>query len=126
MRRLRKWSLIGVAVGAFALFICYFVFPGAHRITVQNASGVPVKNVVLTISRRDGTVFLQRKTAELMPNETLVARHFKNDTQAAVSFEIDGRRFEPEGEVIDLWTGEGWKFEIQRYGGVASGHEQRD
>jgi hypothetical protein len=94
-----------------------------NRALIRNSSGVQVRDVVLVLREYDGEWSLQRRAATLNPGESITIRHGKNDLKAHLQYVIRGREHEHTEKYIDLWTGEGWVFDIQPDGTVVSGYD---
>jgi hypothetical protein len=90
---------------------------------VRNLSGQTVTNVVFELRDYQTDWFVTRHIASLRPGGSIRIRHWHNDTKAVLQFGIAGRRFRHEEGYMDLWTGEGWRFDIQPDGTVESGYD---
>jgi hypothetical protein len=101
-----------------------------HRVTehtdIRNLSGQTVTDVVLEIRDHQTAWPLTKRAPSLRPGESLRVRHTHRDTKAIVTFAVAGRSFRHDGAYIDLWTGEGWRFDIQSDGTVMSGYDYSD
>ena len=101
-----------------------------HRVTerteIRNLSGQTVTDVVLELRDTQTDWSITKRTTTLKPGESLRVRHTHRDTKAVVTFAIAGRSFRHDEGYIDLWTGEGWRFDIQPGGAVTSGYAYRD
>jgi hypothetical protein len=102
-----------------------------NRLMIRNSSGASVVNVRLVLSRTNGDVYFIREIPLLEPGELISYRHGLNDSSAEIRFDIAGSSHSYREKVIDLWTGEGWVFDVQPDGHVRSwydypGHESLD
>jgi hypothetical protein len=93
---------------------------------IRNVCGKTVTDVVLQLQDHQTEWTVSKRVARLEPGESLRVYHSHNDTRAIVEFAIAGRRFRHQERYIDLWTGEGWCFDIQPDGTVSSGYVHRD
>lgn len=93
-----------------------------NRLVVRNASGRPLARVELCFGPARGESTL-RRLETLGPGECLVLRHGINDLGASLRFDWDGSPRGVEADYIDLWTGEGWVFEVQADGSVKQGYD---
>lgn len=111
-------------VSLLLVLACGLFFLGRpERTEIRNLSGLTITNVVLELRdyRSDWSV-IKRKTS-LKPGASLRVRHSHTDIKAVVTFAIAGRAFRDEEGYIDLWTGEGWRFDIQPDGKVVAGYD---
>jgi len=92
-----------------------------HCVEVRNSSGVLVKNLALELHHGDWR--LRKEVAALQSGESVRVRHSQNDTAGHLSFEMGGKQFKHSEPIIDLWTGEGLRLDIQPDGTVKSESE---
>ena len=114
-----------LVLAAFVVFVC--IWPPNHT-EVRNLRGRAVTEVVLqlrdhNISSSWGVI---KRTATLEPGESLRVRHTHNDTTVVVEFVLGGRTFRHDEGYVDLWTGEGYRFDIQPDGTVKSGYDHEE
>ena len=95
----------------------------SNRTIVRNSSGAQVRDLVLVLRELDGKRRLEKKLEILEPGASFTVRHGKNDTRAGLRYVIGGTLREHKENYIDLWTGEGWVFDIQADGTVRSGYD---
>jgi len=125
MRRLSniRWLavvllLVLVAVGSL------FVFRRVNeRTEIRNSSGQTITNVVLELCDIQTAWSVTKSVRALGPGESVRVYHTHRDTKAVVTFALAGRKLRHDEAYIDLWTGEGWRFDIQPDGTVASGYD---
>jgi|GEM_PF-2120401 len=125
-RPLKILWLIAVAlalVTATGLFLHYRV---TARTEIRNLSGKTITEAVLKLRDIQTDWSVTKRAATLKPGESLRIRHTHRDTKAVVTFVVAGRSYRHEDGYIDLWTGEGWRFDIQPDGEVVSGHDHGD
>ena len=113
----------GAALLLVAACSVFVVRLGTERTEIRNLSGQIATDVVMELHgyRADGSV--TKRTGSLKPGESLRVRHTHRDSKAVVTFAIAGQSFRHEEGYIDLWTGEGWRFDIQPGGAVTSGYD---
>lgn len=116
-------AVAGVLVAASSLFLLRRVTEYAE---IRNLSGQTVTDVVLELRDTQTAWSVTKRTATLKPGEILRVRHTHRDTKAVVTFAVAGRKCRHEEGYIDLWTGEGWRFDIQPGGAVTSGYAYRE
>lgn len=104
---------------AFAVF--FFAWYPNHT-EVRNMSGRTITDVVLELRDRRTDWAVGKTAATLSPGEGVKIRHSHNDATAVIQFGMDGQRFRYE-EAIELWTGEGWRSDIQPDGTLKSRHD---
>jgi hypothetical protein len=109
--------LVVAAIGGFL----FTRFP--NHTDIRNLSGQTVNDVVLKLRDHQTDWAVTKRVASLRPGESLRVRHSHNDTRAVVEFAIAGRSFRHEEGYIDLWTGEGWRFDIHPNGTVTAGYD---
>jgi len=106
---------LGLASLLTALFIAFvihnLIYP--NRVLIRNSSGARVQDVKLILRAKSGNWTMARRITKLSPGETVAFRHGENDTSAALEFRVGDTVHEYEEAYIDLWTGEGWVFDIQ-------------
>ncbi|MBL9170848.1 MAG: hypothetical protein JNN07_24160 [Verrucomicrobiales bacterium] len=114
-----------LVLAAFGVFL--FVWPPDHT-EVRNQSGQTVTDVVLQLRDHNSNSSwgVTRRAATLEPGESLRVRHSHNDSTAVVEFGLGGRRFRHDNGYVDLWAGEGYRFDIQPDGSVKAGYDHRD
>jgi hypothetical protein len=113
--------MVLVAVGSV------FVFRRVTEHTeIRNSSGQTVTDVVLELRDTQTDWSVTKRVATLKPGESVRVRHTHRDTKAVVTFAVAGRSFRHDEGYIDLWTGEGWRFDIQPGGVVTSGYAYRE
>ena len=111
-------ALLLIAAGSFAV-----VRRVTGRTEVRNLSGQTITDVVLELRDFKTHWSITKRTASLKPGESLRVRHSHRDSKAVVTLAIAGRSFRHEEGCIDLWTGEGWRFDIQPGGTIAAGYD---
>jgi hypothetical protein len=97
-----------------------------ERTEVRNLSGQTITNVVLELRDFRGDWLITKRVASLQPGGSLRVRHSHRDSKAVVTFAIADRTFRHEEPYIDLWTGEGWRFDVHADGTVARGYDYHD
>ena len=121
-------SMVLVAAVGLLLVAAPAVFVGA-RFTdytdIRNLSGETITDVMLQLHDHQTDWAITKRIATLKPGESLRVRHWHHDTRAVVEFVIAGQKFRHEEASIDLWSGEGWRFDIQPSGTVSSGYVHR-
>jgi hypothetical protein len=119
-----KILIVAAALVVFAVLAgFFFVWPPDHT-EVRNLSGQSLTNVVLELRDHQRSDWrASRRVAVLRPGESFRIRHSHNDTSAVVEFALGGQRFRHEEGYIDLWTGEGWRFDIQSNGTVKAEYD---
>jgi len=131
----RKTSVrVVLRLGLVSLLTAFFIAVVVHsliypnRVLIRNSSGARVQDVKLVLRAKDGDWTMSRRMSNLSPGETVAFRHGEHDTSAALEFRIGDRTYEYEEGYIDLWTGEGWVFDIQSDGTVRGSydHQLRD
>lgn len=93
---------------------------------ICNSSGQTVTDVVLELRDTQTAWFVTKRLASPKPGESLRVRHTHRDTKAVVTFAVAGRSFRHDEGYIELWTGAGYRFDIQPGGAVRSGYAYRD
>jgi hypothetical protein len=137
MPELRRWRwpqfgvgcllMIVVVVAVFALvasWLAAWLTVPANRFIIRNASGVDLDNVKLTIGYGSDNKSWTMPRLMAGSSETMI--HEFNDLSAGLTFEIDGAERRFDNGHIDLWTGEGWVFEIQPDGSVKEEYDIPD
>lgn len=107
-------SIVVIAVAVLCVYELYLV----NRLIVRNSSGVDVKDVTLSVEDLGGKWHASKSATLLKPGASLIIRHSKNDTTAKLAYTINGTSRVYEQKYIDLWTGEGWLFDIQPDGSI--------
>jgi hypothetical protein len=124
MKRASKIEIVAVAVLLVLATIGGFLLTHfSDHTDIRNLSGQTVTDVVLQLRDHQTDWAITKRVASLKPGESLRVRHSHNDTRAVVEFAIAGRSIRHEEGYIDLWTGEGWCFDIQPDGSVTSGYD---
>src|SRR4051812_16042182 len=120
MKRLSTSNILiaaAVLLGLTTSGVFFFARFTEHT-DIRNLSGETVTDVVLKLRDHQTDWAVTKRVASLKPGEYLRVHHLHNDTRAVVEFAIAGRSFRHEQGYIDLWTGEGWRFHIQKDGTV--------
>lgn len=126
MKLRSRSSWVVVVAGLLLVLACGLFFLGrSERTELRNLSGQTITNVVLELRDFDGDWSVTKRKTSLKPGASLRVRHSHTDTKAEVTFAIAGRAFRHKEEYIDLWTGEGWRFDIQPDGKVVAGYDYR-
>lgn len=116
---------------AGAFFLAWLANYGA-RMTVRNSSGSRVDDLQVTLQvfyhvarpKGSGPPYSETHTTPtLTAGDAFAVRHGLSDFSTKLRFSLAGRAYEYEEEYIDLWTGEGWVFEIQENGAVSSSYD---
>jgi hypothetical protein len=109
-----------------AAFACFsFAWP-ANYTEIRNLSGQMVTDVVLELRDHQTEWAVTERVASLRPGGLVRIRHSHSDTSAVLQFGIGGQRFRHDDGYIDLWAGEGWRFDIQPDGTVKSGYHSSE
>jgi hypothetical protein len=125
----RRWTMIiwgaaGIIVLLGAAWITIpFLLWTDNWASIVNVSGEDLKDLRLDLKDVQGNVVLAERIDRLPPGESVSFRHRAHDTRAQLRFVASGREFQHSEVSIDLWTGEGWVFEVRSGGQVASGYE---
>jgi hypothetical protein len=85
-----------------------------------------VTDVVLEVRDTQTDWSVTERVPTLKPGESVRVRHTHRDTKAVVTFALAGQSFRHDEAYIDLWTGEGWRFDIKPGGVVTSGSDYSD
>ena len=115
-------------VTALAVIVLgYLAYRAAHpnRIVVRNSSGVVIQEVHVELHDVNGDSRTVAHYATLEPDAAVVLRHSMNDLEGKLRFVLAGAAHEHNEAYIDLWTGEGWLFDIQTDGVVKSGYDRQ-
>lgn len=118
--------LVAVAVVLVVATSLFLLRRVTEHTEIRNLSGQTVTDVVLELRDTQTAWSVTKRTATLKPGESLRVRHTHRDTKAVVTFTVAGRSFRHDEGYVDLWTGEGWRFDIQPGGAVTSGYAYRD
>lgn len=94
-----------------------------NRVWVLNSTGVAVTDLVLDLSVDADDWRMTMKAESLEPGDSLLMRHGRNDFASVLRFRLAGEQYEHRHAAIDLWTGDGWRFEIMSGGAVRSGYD---
>jgi hypothetical protein len=122
-RNRRRIAIIGSLLTICVLgYFTVYRARAIHHIEVRNVAGQRVTDLVVQLRDVQSSWAMTRKVASLEPGEIFRIRHARNDTSAGIEFAIAGQKFRHEQEYIDLWTGEGWRFDLQSNGVVTSEH----
>jgi hypothetical protein len=97
----------------------------SNRIVIRNYSDVEVRNIRIILAYT-GSAPLTRSVASLPSGQAHVVHHHFHDSRASLEFEWGTQSKSLEVPYIDLWTGEGWVFEIQPDGSVKQGYDYKD
>lgn len=125
-RPLKILWFVAVAVVLVAAGSLFLLRQVTEHTEIRNLSGQTITDVVLELRDTQTAWSVTKRTATLKPGESLRVRHTHRDTKAVVTFVVAGRSFRHDEGYVDLWTGEGWRFDIQPDGAVTSGYAYRD
>src|SRR4029453_16517487 len=125
--RVSAWTcvLVGLVLVLSLLVMCQSDGRRSNRIVIRNYSGVEVRNIRVVLAYPGSEPFA-RSLASLRSGQAHVIHHHFNDSRASLEFEWGTQSKSLEVPYIDLWTGEGWVFEIQPDGSVKQGYDYKD
>ncbi len=121
--RILHLALFALLLGgsACSLFGCFRASP--NRALVRNSSGVGIHQVRLELRDLQDKPFLDERIGDLLPGQQVIFQHQQNASKAHLTFLLEGKIHEFDEPYIDLWTGEGWLFDVLPGGEIRTGYD---
>lgn len=119
----RKATFLILALLAVVAGVCGYYLIHPNRAVIRNRSGAELHDVHLVLRDLQDKVYLEERMDRLAPRDEIVFRHGHNDSRGKLRFLLKDQQHSFDEEYIDLWTGEGWVFEILDDGKVQTNYD---
>jgi hypothetical protein len=123
---MKKFGYILATCLLSLIAFCVWCLQMHNRAEVHNSSGRTVEHIQLDLHGHDGDWTFTKRVETLKPGHSVRVRHHQTDLTAELRFEIDGKKVDYKEGYIDLWSGEGWRFDIQADGSVKAGYDSQN